>query len=796
MVLLSQEGNNNIGTQCRIDDETEETARQDFARATGLDARYVVYLRQEEVDALIQKTAGDNMNECLKLRHLWHACSATKSTTGTAVLQQGQSSTGYRYHARIPDVVAPSESSRGDAASIADYHFDKQSSADEATNVRSMGVKQQSNELIGDYIGRLREGVMEGKCIGLTITQDEILDKFIKGLKHNYQKAVKATYSHIRDMKRTRKQACTSLIDGDAMRVPECGPGSSVNNSELDEVHRKLIRGGTALGLSDRALSSDIMLWMLKDAIPSFGAKRRRLNRVKIRKYKSEDFDAIMSRILAEVTFAVKMCGSTVSVLCDSWMPLYKKRSLLAISLVYRIKKNDGEWETREAPWRATTITRGQRESAKFVGDFILKSVQPLIQRHLAPSMFITDNAFNVAKARRHVATRFNASEVLPGNGSLPSPASSSPHVSGPSSGNKENVFNEFNFRCEDGVARRRLVCVEAGCIAHHHNLLCKALLTDDPLYVRLLDLAKGARRFLCFGYVNGLYEGCMVTEPTPIRWLSGVVALRSLLENWASIIDVGETLKENKHWKQLSKQIRDSHAEVLSVMAERDCHEELVSVVHTLEPLYNLNLATLAAEPLDVQRKIRRYRDNLIQKVVKTVWLEAKCQGEFDVPELSVLSDYDVRSDDYVSASDASNSSDEEPSAGSSPAKEYGEVSDTDSEISMDADLPPRVIPSGTLEIVDTSGPSLPPSRSQSQPLAGSAREFNHSPSARPPPGVMDESELAEMSRPTRSSSSLYDLYQAGEDGSKQGLDGAFTLAVLKNMVLNGELRFEDQAD
>ncbi|EEQ99596.1 hypothetical protein Pmar_PMAR028751 [Perkinsus marinus ATCC 50983] len=61
-------------------------------------------------------------------------------------------------------------------------------------------VKQQSNELIGDYIGRLREGVMEGKCIGLTITQDEILDKFVKGLKPNYQKAVKATYSHIRDV--------------------------------------------------------------------------------------------------------------------------------------------------------------------------------------------------------------------------------------------------------------------------------------------------------------------------------------------------------------------------------------------------------------------------------------------------------------------------------------------------------------------------------------------------------------------------------------------------------------------
>ncbi|KAF4657976.1 hypothetical protein FOL46_007154 [Perkinsus olseni] len=111
MVLLSQEGNNNIGTRCRIDDETEETARQDFARATGLDARYAVYLRQEEVDALIQKTAGDDMNECLRLRHLWHACFPTKSTT---------------------------ESSRGDAASIADYHFDKQSSADEATNVRSM----------------------------------------------------------------------------------------------------------------------------------------------------------------------------------------------------------------------------------------------------------------------------------------------------------------------------------------------------------------------------------------------------------------------------------------------------------------------------------------------------------------------------------------------------------------------------------------------------------------------------------------------------------------------------------
>ncbi|EER10571.1 hypothetical protein Pmar_PMAR021294 [Perkinsus marinus ATCC 50983] len=184
-----------------------------------------MYLRQDEVDALIKKTAGDDMNECLKLRHLWQTCSATKSTT---------------------------ESSRGDTASIADYHFDKQSSADEATNVRSMGewlqtcklyglsldncwrfllkclspsvkselidmleerhlllegaiesrlaaaetflrsafdVKQQSNELIGDYIGRLREGVMEGKCIGLTITQDEILDKFVKGLKPNYQKA-------------------------------------------------------------------------------------------------------------------------------------------------------------------------------------------------------------------------------------------------------------------------------------------------------------------------------------------------------------------------------------------------------------------------------------------------------------------------------------------------------------------------------------------------------------------------------------------------------------------------------
>ncbi|KAF4718642.1 hypothetical protein FOZ62_016741, partial [Perkinsus olseni] len=99
------------------------------------------------------------------------------------------------------------------------------------------------NELIGDYIGRLREGVMEGKCIGLTITQDEILDKFIKGLKPNYQKAVKATYSHIRDV----NELCSVLslwessnIDSSVNAVadeagdPEALPPTSTINATLE----------------------------------------------------------------------------------------------------------------------------------------------------------------------------------------------------------------------------------------------------------------------------------------------------------------------------------------------------------------------------------------------------------------------------------------------------------------------------------------------------------------------------------------------------------------------------------
>ncbi|KAF4652373.1 hypothetical protein FOL47_011134, partial [Perkinsus chesapeaki] len=288
-----------------IDDLSEETARQEFAEATGLDARYVIYLRQDEVDLLIGKVSGEDANKMLHLRHLWYTFTSTKATSARHLQRGHPDGNVSRYHVHLPEDVAPSETSRNDTVSAADYHFDRQTLTDEATNVRSMGVvstlplpaggklfsgrsdprpvsfflrewlqtcklyglspdncwrfllrclsqsvtseltdileekhlllegsiedrliaaesflrsafdvtndsiryrnrlaqvKQRSNEPIGDYIGRLREGIMEGKCIGLSVTQDEILDKFIKGLKPNYQKTVKATYSHVRDV--------------------------------------------------------------------------------------------------------------------------------------------------------------------------------------------------------------------------------------------------------------------------------------------------------------------------------------------------------------------------------------------------------------------------------------------------------------------------------------------------------------------------------------------------------------------------------------------------------------------
>ncbi|KAF4690011.1 hypothetical protein FOZ60_000764 [Perkinsus olseni] len=88
-------------------------------------------------------------------------------------------------------------------------------------------VKQKSNELIGEYIGRLRECLAEGRCLGINISNDELLDKFVRGLRQNYQKAVKTIYAHIRDT----NELCSVLTLWEASN----GENATVNSLSVDD---------------------------------------------------------------------------------------------------------------------------------------------------------------------------------------------------------------------------------------------------------------------------------------------------------------------------------------------------------------------------------------------------------------------------------------------------------------------------------------------------------------------------------------------------------------------------------
>ncbi|KAF4718210.1 hypothetical protein FOZ63_002046, partial [Perkinsus olseni] len=118
--------------------------------------------------------------------------------------------------------------------------------------------KQRSNELIGDYIGRLRDLLTEGKCVGVYVSSDELLDRFVKGLRPNYVKAVRTTYSHVRDV----NQLCTMLTLWE-----------SANSSDS-------ISGSSAVADSKASAASSVNVVSEAGANPSTGSEEHDSDRV------------------------------------------------------------------------------------------------------------------------------------------------------------------------------------------------------------------------------------------------------------------------------------------------------------------------------------------------------------------------------------------------------------------------------------------------------------------------------------------------------------------------------------
>ncbi|KAF4648740.1 hypothetical protein FOL46_002556, partial [Perkinsus olseni] len=311
------------------------SARSEFGKAVGLDAKLIHLLRPEEVEALVAKVCGEDLDKRLRLRFLYQ--SALTEVPAVAPVQVNvphvTSRLDYaRYHRPLPTPGVGGRSDNGCGSSIHDLCLEQSSGADDSVSIKSVGmvstlpipgggqcfngrsdsrsvsyflrewlqmcrlyglstancwryllrcisagvrselmdsledkgflvsasveqrlqhaemflkgaysitddtvryrqrlaqVKQKSNELIGEYIGRLRECLAEGRCLGINISNDELLDKFVRGLRQNYQKAVKTIYAHIRDT----NELCSVLTLWEASN----GENATVNSLSVDD---------------------------------------------------------------------------------------------------------------------------------------------------------------------------------------------------------------------------------------------------------------------------------------------------------------------------------------------------------------------------------------------------------------------------------------------------------------------------------------------------------------------------------------------------------------------------------
>ncbi|EER05436.1 hypothetical protein Pmar_PMAR024899 [Perkinsus marinus ATCC 50983] len=142
------------------------SARSEFAKAVGLDARLIHLLKSEEVEALVTKTSGGRSD---------NGCG---SSIHDLCMEQGDADDSLN----IKSVVSASVEQRLQHAEM--FLRGAYSITDDTVKYRQRlaQVKQKTNELIG-----------------ISIANDELLDKFVRGLRPNYQKAVKTIYAHIRD---------------------------------------------------------------------------------------------------------------------------------------------------------------------------------------------------------------------------------------------------------------------------------------------------------------------------------------------------------------------------------------------------------------------------------------------------------------------------------------------------------------------------------------------------------------------------------------------------------------------
>ncbi|EER05703.1 gag/pol/env polyprotein, putative [Perkinsus marinus ATCC 50983] len=148
------------------------SARSEFAKAVGLDARLIHLLKSEEVEALVTKTSGEDLDKRLQLRFLYQSVLAEVPNVAAAQVDEV-----------IMDVVLAFMIYVWSKVMLMILSTSNRITDDTVKyRQRLAQVKQKTNELIG-----------------ISIANDELLDKFVRGLRPNYQKAVKTIYAHIRD---------------------------------------------------------------------------------------------------------------------------------------------------------------------------------------------------------------------------------------------------------------------------------------------------------------------------------------------------------------------------------------------------------------------------------------------------------------------------------------------------------------------------------------------------------------------------------------------------------------------